>query len=100
MKGSRDEATEFCSASPECVSAGFFHPNISAVPRAVAWGHLDDWSPDHHQSLTERASSCQGPCLLLSSRVFAATLVCMGACPHVTILSADLCGADWTCIAG
>jgi hypothetical protein len=66
----------------------------------VAWSHHDHWSPNHHQERTDRASSRQGTCLLVSSGVFAAMLVCMGAGPQVAGLSADLCDADWPCVSG
>src|ERR671925_273792 len=94
MKGSGYEAARLCGASTEYVSAGFFLSNVSQVPRAVARGHHAHWSPDHHQYLTYRASLRRGSRLLLSSGVFAAALVFMGACSPVADFALDLSGAD------
>jgi hypothetical protein len=90
MKGLGYEATSFYGANTEYISAGFFHPNVSPVPRAVARGHIHDGSPDHHQYLPYGASLRPASCLLLSAGVFAATLVYMGAGSQVADLSADL----------
>jgi hypothetical protein len=100
MKGAGDEAARLCCTSIERVSAGFFYPNISPVPRAVARGYMNDRSPHHYPYLPYCASLCPGPCVLLSPGVVAATLVCMGAGSQVADLSADLCGPEGTCSGG
>jgi hypothetical protein len=100
LKGSGSEATRFCGASAESVAAGFFPPNGSQVPRAGARGHHDDWPPEHHPPVTDRAPSRQGAGLRLSAGVCAATLVCLGAGPQVTGFSVDFWSADWTGGAG
>src|SRR5918992_2265558 len=100
MKGPGHEGPRFCCASTEHISAGFFHPNVSQVPRATARGYADDRSPDHYQSPTDSAPSRKGPRLLVSSGVVAATLVLMGTCPHGNGVSAHLRRAEGACVLG
>src|SRR5262245_66261817 len=93
MQGSGYEGPRLCGASIESVSAGFFHPDVSQVSRAVARGSVDDRSPDHYQYSRDGALSRKGACLLVSSGVLAATLVLMGHSSSGGGCSVHLCGA-------
>jgi hypothetical protein len=100
MKGSGYAAARCCAAGTEDVSAGFFCPHLSPVPRAVARGPLDARSPDPHPDRPDCASSRYGRCLFLSSGMFTATRVGMGAGPQVAARSAERCRAARTWMAG
>jgi hypothetical protein len=100
MKGPGYEDPICCGASTEAISASFFHPNISEVPRAVARGRVDDRSPAHHEYCTYRAASRKRSCLLVASGVVAATLVLLGTFSPGDRVSAHLRRAEGACILG
>src|SRR5919108_4252214 len=91
MKGSGYEGPRLCSASIEYASADVLHPNVSPVPRPDARSYLDDWPPDHHQHLADRAPVRERPYLLLSPGVFTTPLVSLGASSPVDHVSPGPC---------
>src|SRR5215510_6381566 len=91
MKGSGDEGPRLCGASIAYASTDVLHPNGSPVPCLDARSHLDDWPPDHHQSLADCAPVCDGTSLLLSLGVFITPMVSLGAGSPVDHVSPGPC---------